>query len=789
MAIEVGRLAGQANGAVTVRYGDTLVLVTACASAHPREGVDFLPLTIDYEERLYAAGKIPGGWFRREGRPSAEATLAARLTDRPLRPLFPKGYRKDIQIIVTVLSADQESDPDILATVGAATALCMSDIPFDVPVSSVHVGYIDGQYVVNPTFPQLKQSLLDVVVASTKDAVLMVEAGARVVPENVVLEAITFGHEANRQIIALEEEIIAAEGRAKEEFTSLQTSEGARDAVADFLSSQDWDLLASVKEEREEALAERRQELLERLGDLHNPDQLLLAFDEQLKKEVRRNILEEGKRPDGRRPDEIRQISCEVGLLPRTHGSGLFTRGQTQVLTIATLGSLGQEQRLDGLEPEDTKRFLHHYNFPPFSVGEVRRVGSPSRREVGHGLLAERALEPVIPNEVEFPYTIRLVSEVLSSNGSTSMASACGSTLSLMDAGVPIKAPVAGVAMGLIMGDGGQYAVLTDIAGLEDAMGDMDFKVAGTAEGITALQMDIKVRGIPLEVLEKALAQARDARLFILDRMLETIPASRPELSRYAPRMYRIQIPQEKIGMVIGPGGRVIRSIIEETKCSIDVEDDGTVLIGSSAEEMAQRAISIIEGLTKDVTVGEIYTGKVTRLTSFGAFVEILPGKEGLVRLPDLAEYQVDRPDEVVRVGDEVMVMVIEVDHMGRINLSRRAVMEGAPPPPAEGQPRPTTAAGRPGGRPGGGYRDRGGYGDRQRSGGGYDRPGGGGRGRPRGDGPPGGPPGGRRPPPGGARPGQGRPRDDRRGGGRSEPPSGPPGPPPPPRPPLGRRW
>ena len=789
MAIEVGRLAGQANGAVTVRYGDTLVLVTACASAHPREGVDFLPLTIDYEERLYAAGKIPGGWFRREGRPSAEATLAARLTDRPLRPLFPKGYRKDIQIIVTVLSADQESDPDILATVGAATALCMSDIPFDVPVSSVHVGYIDGQYVVNPTFPQLKQSLLDVVVASTKDAVLMVEAGARVVPENVVLEAITFGHEANRQIIALEEEIIAAEGRAKEEFTSLQTSEGARDAVADFLSSQDWDLLASVKEEREEALAERRQELLERLGDLHNPDQLLLAFDEQLKKEVRRNILEEGKRPDGRRPDEIRQISCEVGLLPRTHGSGLFTRGQTQVLTIATLGSLGQEQRLDGLEPEDTKRFLHHYNFPPFSVGEVRRVGSPSRREVGHGLLAERALEPVIPNEVEFPYTIRLVSEVLSSNGSTSMASACGSTLSLMDAGVPIKAPVAGVAMGLIMGDGGQYAVLTDIAGLEDAMGDMDFKVAGTAEGITALQMDIKVRGIPLEVLEKALAQARDARLFILDRMLETIPASRPELSRYAPRMYRIQIPQEKIGMVIGPGGRVIRSIIEETKCSIDVEDDGTVLIGSSAEEMAQRAISIIEGLTKDVTVGEIYTGKVTRLTSFGAFVEILPGKEGLVRLPDLAEYQVDRPDEVVRVGDEVMVMVIEVDHMGRINLSRRAVMEGAPPPPAEGQPRPTTAAGRPGGRPGGGYRDRGGYGDRQRSGGGYDRPGGGGRGRPRGNGPPGGPPGGRRPPPGGARPGQGRPRDDRRGGGRSEPPSGPPGPPPPPRPPLGRRW
>jgi polyribonucleotide nucleotidyltransferase len=791
MSIEVGRLAGQANGAVTVRYGDTLVLVTACASPRPREGVDFLPLTIDYEERLYAAGKIPGGWFRREGRPSADATLAARLTDRPLRPLFPKGYRNDIQIIVTVLSADQENDPDTLATVGASTALCMSDIPFDTPVSSVHVGYIDGEYVVNPTFPQLKQSLLDVVIASTKDAVLMVEAGARVVPEETMLRAITFGHEANRQIIALEEEAIAAEGRPKVEFTPAQTSEGAREAVADFLSSKTWDMLASLKEEREEALTERRQELLERLGDLHNPDQLLLAFDEALKKEIRRGILEEGRRPDGRRTDEIRAISCEVGLLPRTHGSGLFSRGQTQVLTIATLGSLGQEQRLDGLEPEDTKRFLHHYNFPPFSVGEVRRVGIPSRREVGHGLLAERALEPVIPGEEVFPYTIRLVSEVLSSNGSTSMASACGSTLSLMDAGVPIKAAVAGVAMGLIMGEDDRYAILTDIAGLEDAMGDMDFKVAGTAEGITALQMDIKVKGITLEVLERALDQARQARLFILDRMLETIPAARPELSRFAPRMYRIQIPQEKIGMVIGPGGRVIRSIIEETKCSVDVEDDGTVLIGSSSEEMAQRAISIIEGLTKEVTVGEIYTGKVTRLTSFGAFVEILPGKDGLVRLPDLAEYEVDRPDEVVRVGDEVMVMVIEVDHMGRINLSRRAVMEGAPPPDAEGgQPRPVPP-GRPGGRSGpyrdrGGYGDRqrsGGYGDRPRSGGGYDRSGGG-RGRPRGNGPPQGP-GGRRPMPGGGRPpAQGRPPDRR--GGRSEPPSGPPGPPPPPRPP---RW
>jgi polyribonucleotide nucleotidyltransferase len=772
LAIEAGRLAGQANGAVTVRYGDTLVLVTACTSGQPREGADFLPLTIDYEERLYAAGKIPGGWFRREGRPSAEAVLADRLTDRPLRPLFPKGLRNDIQIIVTVLSADQENDPDILAIIGAATALCMSDIPFDTPVSSVRVGHVDGQYVANPTFSQLKQSLLDLVVASTKDALVMVEGGAREVPEDLILGALTFGHEVNQQVIALEEQVVAAEGKPKGDLTPVEMEAGVREAVAEFVDRHGWDMLAAVKEEREEALAERRQELLERVGDAYPSEQVLAAFDEALKSEVRQRILQDGVRPDGREAKEIRPISCEVGLLPRTHGSGLFTRGQTQVLTIATLGSLGQEQRLDGLEPEETKRFLHHYNFPPFSVGEVRRVGSPSRREVGHGLLAERALEPVVPNEEEFPYTIRLVSEVLSSNGSTSMASVCGSSLALMDAGVPVKAPVAGVAMGLVTDADGRYAILTDIAGLEDALGDMDFKVAGTTEGITALQMDIKVKGLTLEILGKALAQAHEARLHILDRMRETIPASRPELSRYAPRMYRIQIPQEKIGQVIGPGGRVIRSIIEETKCSVDVEDDGTVLIGSSSEEMAQRAIQIIEGLTKEVTVGEIYTGKVTRLTSFGAFVEILPGKDGLVRLPDLAEYRVTRPDEVVRVGDEIMVMVIEVDQMGRINLSRRAVLEGAP----ESRPEP-----RPEGRPperGGRERERvpmrGGSGP---SGGGPGR-------RPRGDGGQ----SARRQGGGGfrdRRPRERRPWDDRRG---PSGPSGPPGPPPPPRPAQGRR-
>jgi polyribonucleotide nucleotidyltransferase len=771
LAIEAGRLAGQANGAVTVRYGDTVVLVTACASAQPREGADFLPLTIDYEERLYAAGKIPGGWFRREGRPSAEAVLADRLTDRPLRPLFPKGLRNDIQIIVTVLSADQENDPDILAIIGAATALCMSDIPFDTPVSSVRVGHVDGQYVANPTFSQLKQSLLDLVVASTKDALVMVEGGGREVPEDLILGALTFGHEVNQQVIALEEEVVAAEGKPQGVLAPVEMEAGVREAVAEFVGRQGWDMLAAVKEEREEALAERRQELLERVGDAYPSEQVLAAFDEALKSEVRQRILQEGIRPDGRVPKEIRPISCEVGLLPRTHGSGLFTRGQTQVLTIATLGSLGQEQRLDGLEPEETKRFLHHYNFPPFSVGEVRRVGSPSRREVGHGLLAERALEAVVPNEEEFPYTIRLVSEVLSSNGSTSMASVCGSSLALMDAGVPIKAPVAGVAMGLVTDADGRYAILTDIAGLEDALGDMDFKVAGTTEGITALQMDIKVKGLTLEILEKALAQAHEARLQILDRMRETIPASRPELSRYAPRMYRIQIPQEKIGQVIGPGGRVIRSIIEETKCSVDVEDDGTVLIGSSSEDMAQRAIQIIEGLTKEVTVGDIYTGKVTRLTSFGAFVEILPGKDGLVRLGDLADYRVTRPDEVVRVGDEIMVMVIEVDQMGRINLSRRAVLEGAQEPRPE--PRPADRGGRERERVpmrGGQGPSSGGAGRRPRGNGGQSprRQGGGGfRDR---------------------RPRERRPWDDRRGPSGPSGPSGPPGPPPPPRPTQGRR-
>jgi len=785
LTMETGKLAGQADGSVLVRYGDTVVLVTACATEQPREGIDFFPLTIDYEERLYAAGKIPGSFFRREGRPTTEAVLAARLTDRPLRPLFPKGFRNDVQIVVTVLSADQENSPDVLGTIGASTAVCISSIPFGGPVSAVHVGYVEGEYVVMPTFSQLKDSEIDLTVSSTGEAVMMVEAGATGVSEELILGAIRAGHEANQEIVALQNEIIRDVGKEKTPVTKPELGEAVRNEVAKFLEGKLEEIVAAVnREERDRSLGERREELLERLGETYAAEQILAAFDERVKLQIRGSILEKGVRPDGRGLKEIRPISAEVGILPRTHGSGLFTRGQTQALTIATLGSASEEQRLDTLSPEDTKRFLHHYNFPPFSVGEVRRMGSPSRRDIGHGALAERAIEPVIPAEDEFPYTIRLVTEVLSSNGSTSMASVCGSTLALMDAGVPIKGPVAGIAMGLIKGDDGNYKILTDIAGLEDAMGDMDFKVAGTAGGITALQMDIKVKGITPEIMGEALEQAREARLEILGKMHETIAESRQELSRYAPRMYRIKIPQAKIGTVIGPGGRVIRSIIEETKCTIDVEDDGTVFIGSISEEAANRAMEIIQGLTKEVEVGQIFTGKVTRITNFGAFVELTPGgKEGLVRISELADYRVPSVEDVVKLGDEIMVQVIEIDSMGRVNLSRRAVLEGAtegeapqpPPPPTERMP-----VGGPAGGPAGGRRRPGGYGSEQRP---PRRPGtrSGGMGQPH------------SPADGGAsRPrrhpygqGQGRGRQEPRQGG----PGGPSGAGPAPKPPFGRRW
>lgn len=676
LVIETGRFAEQADAAVTVRYGDTVALVTVCLSEKPREGVDFLPLTIDYEERLYAAGKIPGGFIRREGRPSQEATLASRLTDRPLRPLLPKEWHNDIQVVITVLSADQENDPDVLAVIGSSAVLSMSQVPFAGPVSAVRVGYLNDRLVLNPTLVQLEDSLIDLVVGSTREAIVMVEAGAKEASEDIIARAIQFGHEANQGIIRLQERLQQAYGKPKAEVPVSKLNPDIVSAVSAVVSEKLAPALASSeKSQREQALSELKKELVERLGEFPEAD-VLSAFDDRLRTEIRISILERGQRFGGRSFTEVRPISCEVGLLPRTHGSALFTRGQTQVLTITTLGSTRKEQQLDGLGIEETKRFIHHYNFPPFSTGEVQRIGTPGRREIGHGALVERSLEPVIPRDEDFPYTIRLVSEVLSSSGSTSMASVCASSLSLMDAGIPIKRAVAGIAMGLVTDDKGNYAVLTDIEGIEDNYGDMDFKVAGTADGITGLQMDTKLKGLSMEIIEKTLKQAREARLFILDAMNKTIGISRPELSRYAPRMYKITVPTDKIGSVIGQGGKTIRSIIDETKTTIDIEDDGTVLIGSPDEAAARKAIQIIESLTKEAEVGAIYTGKVTRILNFGAMVEFLPGKEGLVHISELADYRVASVEDIVKVGDEIMVKVIGIDNLGRVNLSRRAVLD-----------------------------------------------------------------------------------------------------------------
>jgi len=677
LIIDTGKLAGQASAAVTSRYGDTVVLVTVCTSDEPRQGVDFLPLTIDYEERLYAAGKIPGGFIRREGRPSQEATLASRLTDRPLRPLLPKGWRNEIQIIVTVLSADQENDPDILAVIGGSAALLVSPIPFDGPVGVVRVGYINDELILNPTLAQLESSQLDLVVASTKQAIVMVEAGAKEVSEDIILRATEFGHRVNQDIIKLQEQLQQACGRPKVEAPTAEVSPEVISAISPIVDGRLAQALSQPEKlQREQALSSLKKELVESLGEQFPEEDIIAAFDTKVRAEVRSNLLNKAKRIDGRGLTDIRPISGEVGLLPRTHGSALFTRGQTQVLTITTLGSVRQEQQLDGLGLEESKRFIHHYNFPPFSGGEVKRIGSPGRREIGHGALVERAIVPVLPKDEDFPYTIRLVSEVLSSSGSTSMASVCASSLSLMDAGIPIKAAVAGVAMGLVTGEQGDYVILTDIEGIEDAYGDMDFKVAGTANGITAIQLDIKLKGISTEIVGKALHQARQARLSILEVMNQTLGSSRPELSRYAPRMYKITIDPDKIGTVIGTGGKTIRSIIDETKATVDIENDGTVIIGSPNEESARKAIEIIEGLTKEAEIGAIYTGKVTRLVDFGAFVEILPGKEGLVHISELADYRVPKVEDVVKVGDEITVKVINIDELGRINLSRRAVFE-----------------------------------------------------------------------------------------------------------------
>ncbi len=675
LIIETGRLANQAGGSVTVQYGDTLILVTACVSNEPREGTDFLPLTVDYEERHYAVGKIPGSFIRRESRPSQDAILADRLTDRSLRPLFPKSFRNDIQVVITILSADQENDPDVLAIIGASTALSLSTIPFDGPVGAVRVGCLDGELVLNPTFTQLASSSLDVVVASTSDALVMVEAGAKEIPDQLILDAIKFGQQANLEITRLQQQIIDACGKPKMDFKPAEENHEVGEAVSAITGGRLKELVYRPKAEREEALATIKEELSQELEEKFPSRDIKSALDSLLRREVRSQILEQGARVGGRGLSEVRPISCEVGLLPRTHGSAVFSRGGTQVLSITTLDSVRKEQLIDTISPEETKRFMHHYNFPPYSNGEVKRMGGPGRREIGHGALVERALAPVLPSEVDFPYTLRLVSECLSSNGSTSMASVCASVLSLMDAGIPISAPVAGVAMGVIAEDD-KFVLLTDIEGLEDAYGNMDFKVAGTAQGITALQMDIKLKGIPYHVIENAIKQANDARLFILDKMSQTISSTRPELSKYAPRMYKITIDPAKIGTVIGPGGKMIRSITEETKATIDVENDGTVIIGSTNEEGAQKAMKIIQDLTRDIEVGAMYTGKVTRVINIGAFVEILPGKEGMVHISELADYRVPSVEDVVKVGDEIMVMVTEIDRMGRVNLSRRAVLQ-----------------------------------------------------------------------------------------------------------------
>ncbi|GCE48072.1 polyribonucleotide nucleotidyltransferase [Thermosporothrix hazakensis] len=767
MSIETGRVAEQSSGAVLVRYGDTVILATAVGSDEPREGIDFFPLTVDVEERMYAAGKIPGGFIKREGRATEHAILASRLADRPLRPLFPKGYRNDVQVVITVLSVDQENDPDIMGIVGASAALSISDIPFAGPVGAVRIGYIDEQLVINPLESQMEQSKLDLAIAGTADAIMMVEAGAKEVPEEVILEALRVGHEAIKDLIKMQEKLVQVCGKPKKVFEPAPVDEELQRKVAEFVLPRFETAVNNPdKTARSAALNQVQDELLTELGTEY-PDRLkeIIAFyEKELKSYVRNMILDQGVRPDGRDTKTIRPITCEVGLLPRTHGSALFTRGQTQVLSVVTLGSPGEEQVLDGLGLSESKRFMHHYNFPPFSTGESKPLRGPGRREIGHGALAERAVAPVIPSEGEFPYTIRVVSDVLSSNGSTSMGSVCGTTLALMDAGVPIHAPVAGVAMGLITGEGereGKFAILSDIQGIEDALGDMDFKVAGTADGITALQMDIKVKGITPEIMAQALAQAREGRMFIMEKMLDTIDAPREALSTFAPRIQTVKINPDKIGTVIGPGGKTIRKIQDESGAKIDIEDDGTVNISATSGEAMQTAIDAVRALTEDVEVGRIYTGTVRRLVDFGCFVEILPGKEGLVRTSQLADYHVSRPEDVVSVGDQITVMVIEVDSQGRINLSRRAALSGELPSPSEleserGPSRGGRGGGRggysggggvPGGRMGGGgynergggygggggrgsygdrYGDRGGYGQRRPMGGGTSRPGGG---------------------------------------------------------------
>ena len=677
LSFECGKLAQQANGSVLVKYHDNVLLVTATTST-PREGINFFPLTVDVEERLYARGKIPGSFFKREGRPSTHSILIARLTDRPIRPLFPKDFRNEVQVIVTPLSSDTTNPYDMATIIGASAALTISDIPFEGPISATRMGYIDREFVVNPSYEQLEQSQLDLMVAGSRSGVIMMEAGASEVSEDMVLEAIERAQEVNLQIIELQEELAKEFGKPSMTYVPRSYDEDLTVAVCEETVSDLAEALALDDDESDAKVAEIKAAVFEKYGEEHDDSMVATAFEEAFEAAFKHRVLETGERPDGRSLKEIRPLSSEVGLFPRTHGTGLFTRGETQVLGVCTLGSVGDAQKIDNMSPEDEKRFMLHYNFPPFSTGEARPMRSTGRREIGHGALAERALSAVLPDKEDFPYTIRLVGECLSSNGSTSMATVCACTLALMDAGVPIKKPVAGISIGLVTGEGGQYVTLTDIQGKEDHMGDMDFKVAGTVNGITAIQLDMKVKSISYDVIYDALHQARDAREEILEHIEGTIPAYRSEMSKYAPRMESIQIAVDKIGAVIGPGGKMIRGIVDETGATIDIQDDGTIIIGSSDGNASERAKQMIRDLTKEIEIGEIYTGKVVRTTDFGAFIELLPGKDGMVHISELANYRVPTVEDEVTVGDEVNVLVTDVDQTGRVRLSRRALLSDA---------------------------------------------------------------------------------------------------------------
>ncbi|WP_338559421.1 polyribonucleotide nucleotidyltransferase [Paraclostridium sordellii] len=677
LSVEIGKIAELASGSAILQYGETMVMVNVSKSAQPRDGIDFFPLSVDYEEKLYSVGKIPGGFLKREGKPSEKAILTSRLIDRPIRPLFPKGFRNDVQVVATVLSVDQDCTPDIVAMIGSSIALSISDIPFNGPTGSVSVGLVDGAFVINPTAEQREKSSLHLVVSGTKDAIMMVEAGAEEIPDELMLEAILFAHEEIKKVVEFVEMIVAEVGKEKIEVTLYKIDEDVEKAVREFATDKMKEAVKTVEKlermEKMDAVKEETfthfEEIVEEFGQ--DIEETLHAI---IKEEVRKLIVHENIRPDNRKPDEIRPIWCDNGFIPRAHGSGLFTRGQTQVMSIATLGALGDVQILDGLDEEESKRYMHHYNFPAYSVGEARPSRGPGRREIGHGALAERALLPVIPSKEDFPYAIRVVSEVLSSNGSTSQGSVCGSTLSLLDAGVPLKDMVAGIAMGLIKHDD-KVAVLSDIQGMEDHLGDMDFKVAGTENGITAIQMDIKIAGIDEEVLRTALKQAKVGRIHILNEMRKTISEPKPELSKYAPKIVTMNINPDKIRDVIGPGGKIITKIIDETGVKIDIEQTGEVFISGIDAEMIAKAQELINNIVAEAEVGETYTGKVTRIMNFGAFVEILPGKEGLLHISHIAHERVNKVEDVLNVGDEVTVKVTEIDEKGRVNLSRKALL------------------------------------------------------------------------------------------------------------------